>query len=149
MDDETYREYVESELRVAVKNPLPQSEWGFRACSRRGGTILIMPQNFRHRLTIDTPGVSIGQILPKRRGKTIFQCAGVVRQRRINSIGRPASLYLCRCGGIGRFTRPQMPPWRNCPETYRARSAMICFKIPFVCRVLCCDMVGRWSARGG
>ena len=31
MDDETYLEYVE---HVAVKNPLPQSEWGFRACSR-------------------------------------------------------------------------------------------------------------------
>jgi len=34
VDDETYRKYVKSELRVAVKNPLPQSEWGFRTCSR-------------------------------------------------------------------------------------------------------------------
>ena len=34
VDDETYRKYVESELRVAVKNPLPQSEWGFQTCSR-------------------------------------------------------------------------------------------------------------------
>jgi len=33
VDDETYREYVESELRVAVKNPLPQSEWGFQTDS--------------------------------------------------------------------------------------------------------------------
>src|SRR3989344_658683 len=33
VDDETYRKYVESELRVAVKNPLPQSEWGFQTCS--------------------------------------------------------------------------------------------------------------------
>ena len=36
MDDETYRKYVESELRVAVKNPLPQSEWGFQTCSSVG-----------------------------------------------------------------------------------------------------------------
>ena len=35
MDDETYRKYVEEELRVAVKNPLPQSEWGFQTCSSR------------------------------------------------------------------------------------------------------------------
>ena len=36
VDDETYRRYVESELRVAAKNPLPQSEWGFRTCSQLG-----------------------------------------------------------------------------------------------------------------
>src|SRR3989344_8202728 len=35
VDDETYRKYVEEELRVAVKNPLPQSEWGFQTCSSR------------------------------------------------------------------------------------------------------------------
>ena len=29
-----YRKYIESELRVVVKNPLPQSECGFRACSK-------------------------------------------------------------------------------------------------------------------
>ena len=40
MDDETYRRYVESELQVAVKNPLPQSKWGFRACSRASGLLL-------------------------------------------------------------------------------------------------------------
>ena len=34
MDDETYRKYVEEELRIAVKNPLPQPEWGFRTCSK-------------------------------------------------------------------------------------------------------------------
>jgi len=34
VDDETYYQYVEEKLRVAVKNPLPQSEWGFQTGSR-------------------------------------------------------------------------------------------------------------------
>jgi len=29
-----YYQYVESELRVVVKNPPPQSEWGFQTCSK-------------------------------------------------------------------------------------------------------------------
>ena len=34
--------------------------------------------------------------------------------------------------------------WRNCPETYRARSATICFLVPFVCERLLTSAMGRW-----